>query len=122
MGRIGITLDDDRGLESDVSQHFGQCQFFCIVDMDGETIKSSQVVPNKAQHGGGGCRAVDELLRHKINYVIAGGMGMGAQEKFAAAGVKIFGYAGKAKDALNDFLKNTLGGLEACREHEGGCH
>lgn len=122
MIRIGITLDDDRGLEGEVSQHFGQCRYFCVVDMDGEAIKGSRVVPNTAQHGGGGCRAVDELLRHQITHVIAGGMGMGAQEKFAAAGVKIFGYSGKAKEALNDFLRNTLGGLDACREHGGGCH
>lgn len=122
MTRIGITLDDDGGLESGVSQHFGQCQYFCVVDMDGKTIKGSQVVPNTVQHGGGGCRAVDELLRHKITHIIAGGMGIGAQEKFAAAGVKIFSYSGKAKDALNAFLKNTLGGLDACREHGGECH
>mgnify|MGYP000949135768 CR=1 FL=1 len=124
MNRIGITLDDDRGLEGKVSQHFGQCRYFCVVDLDGKTVKNVAVVPNTAQHGGGGCVAVDELLRHNITHVIAGGMGMGAQQKFAAAGVKIFGYAGKAEDALNEFLKNALGGLDACREHghQGGCH
>ncbi len=50
---------------------------------------------------------------------------MGAQQKFANAGVKVFGYEGIVKDALNDFMSNTLGGLEACREgheHGGGCH
>lgn len=121
MIRIGITLDSDGGLESDVSRHFGQCRYFCVVDMDGKTVKSSQVVLNSAQHGGGGCRAVDEMLRHKVTHVIAGGMGMGAQEKFAAAGVKIFGYSGKAKEALNHFIENALGGLDACREHGGDC-
>jgi predicted Fe-Mo cluster-binding NifX family protein len=119
--RIGITLNDDKGLESHVSEHFGQCLFFGIVELDGKAIKNSRIVPNRAQHGGGGCRAVDEMLQYKINCVIAGGMGMGAQEKFAAAGVKIYGYSGKAKDALNDFLTNSLAGLDACREHGGEC-
>ncbi len=120
--RIGITLNDERGLDGDVSQHFGQCQYFCIVDMDGKNIKQTKVVPNTAQHGGGGCRAVDELLQHNITHVISGGMGMGAQEKFASAGVKIFGFTGKVKDAVAAFTKNTLGGLEACPDHGKDCH
>ena len=72
-------------------------------------------------HGGGGCVAVDELLKYNITHVIAGGMGMGAQQKFAQAGVKVFGYSGKVKEAIDDFLTNKIGGLGACKEH-GTCH
>ena len=81
-------------------------------------------MPNTAVHGGGGCIAVDEILKHKITHVIAGGMGMGAQQKFANAGVQIFGYSGKVQTALDDFMNNTLGGLDACKDHgdSGSCH
>jgi len=124
MMKIGITLDDNQGLEGQVSQHFGQCAYFGLVEIEGNKIKDSQVVPNRAQHGGGGCQGVDELLSHGVTHVIAGGMGMGAQQKFMQAGVSVYGYSGKAREAVDSLLNNVLGGIDACREHGegGGCH
>jgi len=67
---------------------------------------------------------VDEILKYNITHVIAGGMGMGAQQKFARAGVQVFGYSGNVQKALDDFLNKGLGGLDACRHHgeDVGCH
>lgn len=118
--RVGITLENDRGLESDVSHHFGQCKYFLIADVESDKVKETKIVPNTAQHGSGGCVAVDEILKHNVTHVIAGGMGMGAQNKFSQSGIKVFGFSGKAKDAIATFLKNNLGGLDACRQH-GEC-
>lgn len=120
--KLGITLSDENGLNSIVSQHFGQCRYFFIADIEDNKIKDTQIVPNTAVHGGGGCVAVNEILKHKVTHVIAGGMGMGAQQKFAQAGVQVFGYSGRVQEAIDDFLKNCLSGLEVCREHSGGCH
>lgn len=124
--KVGIVLENENGLTGDVCAHFGQCKYFFIADVDNEKKKvvSSKIVPNNAQHGGGGCVAVDEILKHAVTHVIAGGMGMGAQQKFAGAGVKVFGYSGKAQAALEDLMNNTLGGLDACRDHgvNGACH
>jgi predicted Fe-Mo cluster-binding NifX family protein len=44
-------------------------------------------------------------------------MGMGAQTKFSQAGVKVYGYSGNVQKALNDFMDNSLDGLEACKDH-----
>ena len=118
--RVGVTLEDSGGLESNVSLHFGQCRYFLIADIQGDKITSNKVVPNTAVHGGGGCVAVDEILKHNITHVIAGGMGMGAQNKFAQAGVNVFGCSGKVKDAVDSLIKKNLGGLDACHEH-GEC-
>lgn len=134
--KIGITLNDSTGLEGNVCEHFGQCSHFLIAEIKDGVLSQSQVVENGAQHGGGGCQAVNEILKYDIECVISGGMGMGAQQKFANAGVKIFGYDGKVKDAIEAFIKNALPGLSACahghehhHEHgqqhssdEGGCH
>jgi len=115
--KLGITIDENNGLNSQVSAHFGQCKYFLIADIENGEIKTSKVVGNSAQHGGGGCIAVDEMLSHKITHVIAGGMGMGAQQKFANAGVPIFGYSGKVEDAIKAFLADNLTGINACTEH-----
>jgi predicted Fe-Mo cluster-binding NifX family protein len=119
--RLGITLEDQGGLESNVAEHFGQCKYFFLLDIENSKVKNSRIVANTAVHGGGGCVAVDELLKYDITHVIAGGMGMGAQQKFAQAKVKVFGYSGKVKEAIDDFLTNKIGGLGACKEH-GTCH
>ncbi|MFC1808950.1 NifB/NifX family molybdenum-iron cluster-binding protein [Candidatus Omnitrophota bacterium] len=115
--RIGITIDENKGMDSLVSMHFGQCQYFMIIDMDGNQVKNVKVVANTVRHGGGGCVAVDEMLKNNITHVIAGGMGMGAQEKFSTAGVKIFGYLGTVREAVEGLLENKLNGLGACKEH-----
>lgn len=124
--RVGVVLEDDSGVNGNVCAHFGQCKFFLLADIDKDKKKiiSSRIVPNNTVHGGGGCVAVDEILKHKITHVIAGGMGMGAQQKFASAGVQVFGYSGNVQKALDDFMNNTLGGLDACKDHgdSGGCH
>jgi predicted Fe-Mo cluster-binding NifX family protein len=119
--RIGVTLDSAKGMEGDVCMHFGQCSHFLIVDVENGKVASTKVVPNTAQHGGGGCVAVDEILKHKVTHVISGGMGMGAQQKFAAASVEIFGYTGKVKEGIEKLLKDSLGGIEACKDHDE-CH
>jgi predicted Fe-Mo cluster-binding NifX family protein len=121
--KIGVTLNDEQGLKSEVCAHFGQCSHFLIVETDGKVVTGSQVVPNNAQHGGGGCQAVGEILKYGITHVIAGGMGMGAQNKFAAANVQILGYSGKAEAAVQELLGSKLGGIEPCKDHghDGNC-
>ena len=124
--RVGVVLEDEKGLAGNVCAHFGQCKFFFLAEIDEvkKRIISTRTVPNTVSHGGGGCVAVDELLKYKITHVIAGGMGGGAQQKFAQAGVSVFGYDGNVQKALDDFMNNALGGLEACKDHghEGNCH
>ncbi len=114
---IGVTLENEKGLDGNVCAHFGQCANFLIAEMDNGKITSSKVVPNNAVHGGGGCLAVDEILKHNITHVISGGMGMGAQQKFADKGIPIHGFIGKVNDALESFTKNMLGGIAPCTDH-----
>jgi predicted Fe-Mo cluster-binding NifX family protein len=127
MVRVGVVLGEDRGVHGDVCQHFGQCKFFFLADIDEKkkVMIGTRTVPNTVSHGGGGCVAVDEILRYKVTHVISGGMGGGAQQKFANAGVKVFGYSGNVQKALDDFMNNALGGLSECKDHQehgGSCH
>jgi len=114
--RIAVTLGNEKGLESEVFPHFGQCTHFLIAEIKDGKIADYKVVKNNSTHGGG-CRAVDELLKYKITHIISGGMGMGAQQKFANAGIKIFGYSGTVKTAIEKLLQNELSSLDACKEH-----
>jgi predicted Fe-Mo cluster-binding NifX family protein len=116
--KVGVVILEDRGLDSEISLHFGQCQNFLIADVDNEKIKDYKIYPNDCVHGGGGCVTVDEILKYGIEAVIAGGMGGGAQMKFSANGVKVFGVDnGTVKEALEKFISNQLGGLDECGHH-----
>lgn len=128
--KILVTLNEDGGFESAVCAHFGHCTHFLIADVKDGKIENVSTVVNKASHGGGGCLAVDEALKYGIEAVISGGMGLGAQQKLGAAGVKIFGFGGKVKDALEQVVQNKLTGIAPCAEHghngnehgHDGCH
>lgn len=116
----GITVNDELGLSGNVSEHFGQCKYFFLAEIEDGKLKSSRVVQNTAVHGGGGCLAVDEIMKHNVSVVISGGMGMGAQQKFAQVGIKVFAFSGKVKDAVDSFIKNSLGNLGSCN-HDKIC-
>jgi|GEM_PF-146351 len=118
---IGVTMSSGEGIEGRVCEHLGQCSHFLIAEADGRRILSSKIVPNTAQHGGGGCQATGELMKYKVTHVISGGMGMSAQRIFAQEGISVFGYSGRAKDALNMLLSNSLGKVGLCEGHDD-CH
>ena len=115
--KIVVTLENDKGLNSELAMHFGQCKYFLIVDVENQEIKNTKVVPNTFQHGGVGCTGVEQILRYNISYVIAGGMGRGAQQKLAQSGVEVFGYSGNVKQAIQELINNNLGELETCLNH-----
>ena len=114
--RLGITLEDQKGLQSNVVEHFRRCKSFFLLDIENSKIRQSRIVANTALYSRGGCVVADELLKYKVTHVISGEMGADAKAKFTQADVKILDYSGKAKDVIDDFLKNKIGGLGACKE------
>lgn len=116
--KIAITLENNDGLNSIVSNHFGQCSYFFIADIENNEVKNAKLVTNQGQHGRG-CAAVYELANQNVTHLIAGGMGQGALQKCADAGLKVFSGSGTVKEALEAFFQGTLKGVDACLSHEG---
>lgn len=42
--RVAIPAEDDRGIKSNVSKHFGRSRYFVFVDIEGEDVKNVEVV------------------------------------------------------------------------------
>ena len=118
--RLGIMLEDQKGLQGNVVEQFGQCESLFLLDIEDNKIKQSRIVADMAACGRGGRVIADELLKYRVTHVVARGMDNDAQSKFTQAGVKVFGYSGKAKDAIDDFLKNKIDEL-AARKERGAC-
>ncbi len=119
--KIAVTYEDGM-----VFQHFGHTQQFKIFDVENGVIQQEQIVDTQ---GSGHGALVVFLMGHKIDILLCGGIGGGAQNALAEAGIQLYGGISGAVDAVvKEFLEGTLsynpevhcdrhGQKHACGEH-----
>lgn len=99
--RIAVTYEN-----GNVFQHFGHTENFKIYDVEDKKIVKEQVVDTQGQGHGALAGFLSEA---KVDVLICGGIGGGAQSALANAGIKLFGgVSGSADEAVNAFLADTL--------------
>ena len=117
--RIVIPVEDERGLEARVADHFGRAPFFAVVDLDenGE-ILSTKTEANKGEHHGGTGHPHENPLALKPDVIIACGMGPGGLTSFQNAGVTVLkAYANTVKDIVTSYKQGKLETLATGCEH-----
>lgn len=111
--RIAVTYANE-----EVFQHFGHTEKFKVYDVqDGKIIASEVVDTNGSGHGA----LAGVLTALKVDVLICGGIGGGAQMALAAAGIKLYGgVSGSADAAVEALLAGTLDYNPAvkCNHHE----
>ena len=116
--QISIAVESDKGLEAEVSRHFGRCPYYVILEVEEEKIKQPVKVianPYAESHGRPG-QVPSFLKEQEIEVIIAGGMGPRAIEFFHHYGIRVVtGARGKVKEAVENFLKGQL-------KNGGACH
>ena len=128
--RIAVTYENGM-----VFQHFGHTELFKLYDAEnGEIIRTQVVNTNGQGHGA----LASFLTQAKVDVLICGGIGGGAQIALAEAGIQLFGgVSGQADDAARAYLDGTLGydpnvrcshhehvhscGEHACHENKHAC-
>ena len=128
--RIAVTYENGM-----VFQHFGHTELFKLYDAEnGEIIRTQVVNTNGQGHGA----LASFLTQAKVDVLICGGIGGGAQMALAEAGIQLFGgVSGQADDAARAYLDGTLGydpnvrcshhehvhscGEHACHENKHAC-
>ena len=91
--------------EGKLTQHFGHCASFALIDVKGTEIeKREDVVPPPHEPG----LLPRWLGERSVNVIIAGGMGGRAQELFAASGIKVV--AGATREIPEALVKAYLAG------------
>ncbi len=101
-----------------VSQHFGRCPSFTIVEIEEDEIKSKEVINNPGHHPG----FIPEFLQEKgVDCIIAGGMGRKAELFFKQYGIEtIVGITGTIEETLEKIKNGTLMGKESlCKPGSG---
>ncbi len=106
--RIAIPCVDDRGLESEVSMHFGRSPYYTFVDVeDGKVAKVEVLQLPFEEHGPGDLP--NFVKENGGEVVIAYGMGHRAVDFFQQMGIDVVtGAMGRVKDVIDAFIHQVL--------------
>lgn len=101
MMRIAVTYEN-----GEIFQHFGHTETFKLYDVEDGKVVSSQVVDT---NGSGHGALAGLLAGDKVDVLICGGIGGGAQMALAEAGIKLYGgVSGSADEAVAALLAGNL--------------
>ena len=98
-----IAISTDNG---EVSEHFGRCPEFTIVEIEDSKVIKKEIIDNPGHATGFLPKFFNE---QGVKCVIAGGAGFRAQELFNEFGIElIIGIQGKIDDVIDSFVKGEL--------------
>jgi ATP-binding protein involved in chromosome partitioning len=108
------------GLDADVSAHFGHCEVFTLVELDGKKVKKASTIENPEEHD---CMVpVEVLLKKGVKTVLIGGIGRNPLLGMQNVGIAVYiGASGKVKDAISDYQEGHLR-LAKADDICHGCH
>jgi len=114
--RIAFSTETNEGLDAPISQHFGRCPYYVIVEMEGDTIKGVNTIDNPFYNSHGAPGQVPSFIKQQgVDIMISGGMGGRAAEFFEQFGIKpITGASNIVKDALNEYMAGELRDFQTC--------
>ena len=122
MKKIALACEDNQGLDGQISQHFGRCPYYLIIDTDVEEIKKVESINNPYFNNHVPGKVPQFIHEQGVNVMIAGGMGPMAINLFSNLGIEVVtGAIGNAKNVLNAYLRGEISGVEPCQhDHSGG--
>ena len=131
--RIAVTYDNGQ-----IFQHFGHTEHFKVYDVENGQVRSSMVM---ATNGSGHGALAGFLSQMRVNALICGGIGGGAQQALEEAGILLYaGCSGEADAAVAALAAGNLrrnsaatcdhhhedghdcGSHEGCGHHQGEGH
>ncbi len=100
--RIAVTYEN-----GEIFQHFGHTEQFKVYDIENGEITNQQILFTM---GSGHGALAGFLTLNKVDVLICGGIGGGAQTALSEAGIKLFGgVSGNADEAVKAYLAGNLG-------------
>ena len=122
MTKIAIPSMSSEGLDSDVSAHFGSCQYFTIMQINDRNVAEVESVGNGSEDGQHNCAAPAILPKaHNVEAVLVSGIGGRPLMSLTGQGIKVYaGAVGKVSDAVQDFndgLLQELSTMGTCNCH-----
>lgn len=123
---IAVPSEAPGGLDAVVSEHFGHCAVFTLVQVDDGSIGDVNLLANQ-DHTEGGCMAPVMMLKDEgVEAMVAGGMGMRPLAGFRSVGIKVFfkedaANVREAVQLIADGRGREFGDDHTCGGGSGGC-
>ena len=123
MKKIAFSSEDNQGLKSEMSMHFGRCPHYTLVDVEDSEIIDVRVIENPFFTGHVPGVVPGFINEQNVNVMIAGGMGPRAIEMFEGFGIEVAtGVAGKVENVLKAYLDGKIKGTAPCsHNHNESC-
>lgn len=120
---VAVASEDKKGLQGEVSMHFGRCPFYTLIEIEDGKIADSKTVenPHFGHHQPGVMpRFINDLGAHVI---LAGGMGPRAVQMFQGFGMDVVtGAVGQVEKVVEAYLSGSLSGIVPCNhDHPESC-
>jgi predicted Fe-Mo cluster-binding NifX family protein len=115
--RIAISVDQNKGLASMVSPHFGRCPYYVLADVEDQIIRRVTCTANPffRDHRPGQVPAF--IKEQGADVIITGGMGRRAIASFEHSDIEpVTGASGPVAHALEEYLDGRIDGAQPCRE------
>lgn len=91
---LAVPSNTPSGLDAEISEHFGHCELFTLINIQEGKIASVDTVAN-VEHGAGGCMEPVQLLKDQgVEAIVVGGMGARPMQAFAEVNIDVY-YAEK---------------------------
>lgn len=117
-GNMKVAVTYDNG---EIFQHFGHTENFKIYNIENKKITEANVVNTM---GSGHGALAGFLVKNEVDTLICGGIGGGARNALAEAGITLYGgVSGNADDAVKALIDRNLGYNPnvKCSHHEHSC-
>ena len=121
--RIAISAENQNGLDSPVSPHFGRCPCYILVDVEGQEVTAVTAVDNPYYGNHTPGQVPGFIHSQGANVMLAGGMGRRAVTFFQQYGIQpVTGASGTVRQALQSYLGGDLRDAEPCAESQHHHH
>ena len=112
------------GLDAPVSEHFGHCEVFTVVDVEDGKIVKAWPISNDDEGQEHTCALpVQRVAGEGVEHMIVGGIGQGPLTVFSQFNINVYsGAAGTVEETVKRFIAGTLADTDSKSVCQGGCH
>ena len=109
--RILIAINENNGINSKLSGHFGHCPYFAIYETE---TKDLEIVENKIDHTNQNLTPVDQIMKFNPDTVFTLGAGQRAINLFNEKKVKL-------KTGNYEVVQEVIENIDKLKNLDGGC-
>ncbi|MBN2343737.1 MAG: NifB/NifX family molybdenum-iron cluster-binding protein [Deltaproteobacteria bacterium] len=121
--RIAVAVESGTGLDAQVSQHFGRCPSFVLINTKDGVIDTHTTVENPHFHNHQPGMVPEFIRSQNANVILAGGMGPKAVNMFSQMGIEVAtGAIGRLQAVVEAYLEGKIKGIVPCsHDHPNSC-